>query len=185
VVHFGGRLYTSKKALDEYFKEHGLSGTSKQSTLSQQQDSGAAVVSSSSLISSNTRNPCDVSNDMLNRIIVKCLNSSPSQQSERLPHDLQNNPRYTTEQNHRQQLFASILNGCSTAVNQTNTHGAKELVFHNNFQVSQEQTQQQSCFTNKNDSEVHHYDFESMDFRHIPPLIPIESDSHFLDSYKD
>ena len=138
-----------------------------------------------SSMASNSRNPCDVGYNMLNRINVKCLNSSPSQQSQRLPHGLQNNPRYTTEQNHRQQLFASMVFGCSTAVSRTNTDGAKELLSNsNNFQVSQVEKQQQGCFKNQNYSKVHHHDFESMDFRHIPPLIPIESNSHFLETYE-
>jgi len=121
---------------------------------------------------------------MLNRINLKCLNSSPSQQSQRLPHDLQNNPRYTTGQSHRQQLFASMSFRCSAAVNRTNTDGAKELLSNNTFQVSQVEKQQHGCFTNMNYTKIHHHDFDSMDFRHIPPLIPIHPDSYFLETYE-
>ena len=135
-------------------------------------------------MAANTKNPCDVGYDMLDRIIVKCLNSSPYRQSQRLPHDLQNNLRYTTEQNHQQQLFASMSFGCSAAVNQTSTDRAKELLSNNNFQVSQVEKQQQGCFTNKNYTKIHHHDCDSMDFRHIPPLIPIHPDSYFLETYE-
>ena len=81
MIHFGGRrLYTSKKALGENLIENGLSGTRKNSTLSQQKDSSAAVVSSSfTPNSSSTGNPYDVSDGMANPI-EKCLNSSPPQQ---------------------------------------------------------------------------------------------------------
>ena len=137
-------LYTSKEALDEYFLAHRLSGFFKQTPLLQQ-DSGATVVSSSSpnrSMASNMIIPCD-GYDMLNRIILKCFNSSPSKQSQELPHDLRNKPRYTNEQNHRQQLFASMLFGCSATINKTNTNRANQLVSINNLQKNLEQKQQQ------------------------------------------
>ena len=124
-------LYTSKEALDEYFLAHRLSGFFKQTPLLQQ-DSGATVVSSSSpnrSMASNMIIPCDVGYDMLNRIILKCFNSSPS--------------KYTNEQNHRQQLFASMLFGCSATINKTNTNRANQLVSINNLQKNLEQKQQQ------------------------------------------
>jgi len=158
---------------------------------SSQQDSFAAVVSSSTSNSPITSNPCDIGDG----ISVELLNSSTPQPSQEigqlslisdllLPHDnLQKNQRYTTEKTDRQQLLSSMLFGCAAAVN---SKRAKELLSNDNFQESQEQKQQKTSFiTYTNYSKAHHHDFDdSMDFPHIPPLIPIDSNSHLLESYE-
>lgn len=146
VVHFGGRLYASKKAFDEHILAHGLSRASQQSTLFQQ-DSDEAVVSSSTPNPSSTRIFPDTGNgNIIHRIILKCLNSSSSQQSQRV-------------------------------------YCVSEPLSNNNFQDSQEQKRQQSSLI-YNYSKVDHHDSDAMDFRHIPPLIPIDSDSHWRDYYQ-
>ena len=175
-----------QRTLNAHIKMHQLSQPT-----SSQQDSFAAVVSSSTSNSPITSNPCDIGDG----ISVELLNSSTPQPSQEigqlslisdllLPHDnLQKSQRYTTEKTDRQQLLSSMLFGCAAAVN---SNRAKELLSNDSFQESQEQKQQKTSFiTYTNYSKAHHHDFDdSMDFPHIPPLIPIDSNSHLLESYE-
>lgn len=49
------------------------------------------------------------------------------------------------------------------------------MELNNHLQKSQEQKQKQGCLTTKSYNKIHHHYFDSMDFRHISPLIPIDS----------
>lgn len=164
LAHLGGRLYTSKKELDEYIIAHGLFGTPEQSASLSQKDSDAAVVSSSTQNPSNTSNPCAIGDgnllndgDMNLIDVVERSSSSLPQQSQEV----------LKSSSVGQLSVTSNLFGCADTVN---TSRAKELLSDNKFQESKKVKQQQISLTYKNYNRDY---FDAMYFRHIPPLIPI------------
>lgn len=156
LAHLGGRLYTSKKELDEYIIAHGLFGTPEQSASLSQKDSDAAVVSSSTQNPSNTSNPCAIGDGNLIDVVESLSSSLPQQSQEVLK-----------SSSVGQLSVTSDLFGCADTVNASR---AKELLSDNKFQESKKVKQQQSSLTYKNYNKDY---FDAMYFRHIPPLIPI------------
>ena len=163
MIHLSERLYkctlcaetySSKKTFGTHIKTHGLSSI--------RQSIGSAVVLSSDLtsISSVTRNPCGIGNQMVSSM---SNNINPSFQ----------NSNITDVRTHRQQLLpvssssGSVFLGRSVAVYQSTTNSV------NGFLSSYCQKDQHLNVLNNGNSKNHHLDNDLTCFRPIPPLIPI------------